>query len=67
MTITTSFHSIQLNLPRSESQNVMISIIGGKIKANVELLTAPTSEMTAPRLGIMAASPTVKKRKKIVS
>ena len=37
----------------------MISMIGGNISANVELLTAPTSEMTAPKFGIMAANPTV--------
>lgn len=36
----------------------MISIRGGKINANAELLNAPTKEITAPRLGIAAAKAT---------
>jgi hypothetical protein len=32
---------------------------GGKMRASVELLTAPTNEITAPKLGIIAASATV--------
>ena len=54
-----SFQRIQLYFPNPLSQNVMISITGGKMRASVELLTAPTSEITAPKLGIIAASATV--------
>lgn len=62
MTINMSFKRIQLYLPRSESQKVIISIIGGKISARVELLAAPTNEITALKLGINIASPTEKKK-----
>lgn len=37
----------------------MISMSGGNINANVELLTAPTNEMIGPKFGIIAASMTV--------
>jgi hypothetical protein len=37
----------------------MISITGGNMRASVELLTAPTSEITAPKFGIIAARATV--------
>lgn len=52
-----SFQRIQFHLPSplGWSQNVTISIIGGKMSAKVLLLTAPTREITAPRFGIMAA------------
>lgn len=38
----------------------MISINGGKIKANVDELTLPTNDITAPKLGTMAAKRTKK-------
>lgn len=41
-------------------QNVINSIIGGKINANMELLTEPTRDITALRLGMAAARKTVK-------
>lgn len=56
-----SFHSIHLYFPRPSGQNVTISIIGGKMSANAEELTAPTSEMMPPRFGMMQAKRTVKR------
>jgi hypothetical protein len=50
---------IQLNFPNPLCQKVMISMTGGKMRASVELLTAPTSEITAPKFGIIAARATV--------
>lgn len=47
------------SLPEHWSQNVMSSIIGGKINASAELLKEPTKEMTADRLGMAAARATV--------
>lgn len=38
----------------------MISMSGGNISANVDELTAPTSEMIGPRFGTNAAKTTVK-------
>lgn len=46
------------------SQNVTSSISGGKINANIELLTDPTNEMTELKFGITAASTTARKLKK---
>jgi hypothetical protein len=54
-TMAMSFHKIQLFFPNLSGQKVMISMRGGKMSANAELLKAPTSEMTAPRLGIAIA------------
>lgn len=48
------------SLPEQWSQNVMSSIIGGKINASAELLNEPTKDMTADRLGMAAARATVK-------
>lgn len=48
------------SLPEQWSQNVMSSIIGGKINARAELLNDPTKDMTADRFGIAAAKVTVK-------
>lgn len=36
----------------------MISINGGKIKANVDELTLPTNDITAPKFGTIAAKRT---------
>lgn len=41
-----------------ESQNVAISMRGGNISANIELLTEPTNEITALKFGIAAANRT---------
>lgn len=54
-----SFHNTQLCLPKSFGQNVMISMSGGNINANVELLTAPTNDIIGPKFGIIAASTTI--------
>lgn len=56
-----SFHKIHLYFPKLPGQKVTISMIGGKIKASVELETAPTSEITDPKLGIIAANKNVSK------
>lgn len=54
--ISRSFHRIQFHRPYCRlGQNVAISSSGGKTNASVDVLTAPTSEMNAPRLGMMAA------------
>jgi hypothetical protein len=45
----------------------MISMMGGEIRANVELLTAPTNEITAPKFGIIAARATAGKKSNILS
>jgi len=45
-----SFQNIQLYFPNHLSQNVMISIKGGKMRASLELLTALNSEIIAPKL-----------------
>lgn len=42
------------------SQNVAISMRGGNINANIELLTEPTNEITALKFGIAAANRTEK-------
>lgn len=57
--IKISFHNIHLYLPIS-GQNVIISINGGNINANVELLSAPTNEITTPKFGTNAAKTTEK-------
>lgn len=60
-TIITSLITISTNsLPEQWSQNVMSSIIGGKINARAELLNDPTKEITADRFGMAAAKATVK-------
>ena len=56
---TRSFHSFHLYEPNLSGQNVTISSVGGNINAKVELLRAPTRDMTAPRFGMAAASPNV--------
>lgn len=43
-------------------QKVTISIMGGKMRARVELLTAPTRDMTSAKLGMAAAKPTTQQR-----
>lgn len=59
--IITSLTNISVNsLPEQWSQNVMSSIIGGKIRASAELLNDPTNEMIADRFGMAAAKATVK-------
>lgn len=55
-----SFHSILLYCPNPTGQNVTISIIGGAINANAELLTAPTREIMDSSRGMQAAKTTVK-------
>lgn len=57
--IAMSFQSILLYFPNPTGQNVTISIIGGAIKANAELLTAPTNEIIDSSLGMQAAKTTV--------
>jgi hypothetical protein len=44
--------------PGCVGQNVISSMMGGKIKAKVELLTAPTKEITAPKFGTAEAKKT---------
>lgn len=58
-----SFHRIQLLRPNWFGQNVMISMSGGKMSANVELLTAPTNEMIGPKFGMIAANMTADEQK----
>lgn len=58
--IAISFHRIQRYLPNRSGQNVIISIIGGNINANVDELIAPTREMIGPKFGTSAAIITVK-------
>jgi len=41
-------------------------MIGGAMRARAELLTAPTSEIMEPRLGIQVASKTVKKMRVLI-
>jgi len=41
-------------------------MIGGAMRANAELLTAPTSEIMEPRLGMQVASKTVKKMRVLI-
>lgn len=65
-TIAISFHKIQLFFPKLSGQKVMISIKGGKISANAELLKAPTNEITAPRFGIAIANANVTKTRKVL-
>lgn len=48
------------SLPEQWSQNVISSIIGGKINASAQLLKEPTKEITADRFGIAAANATAK-------
>lgn len=48
------------SFPEHWSQNVMSSIIGGKINASAELLKDPTKDITADKFGIAAAKATVK-------
>lgn len=58
--IIISLINISVNsLPEQWSQNVMISIIGGKIKASAELLNDPTNEIIADRFGMAAAKATI--------
>lgn len=57
--IPMSFQSIWLYFPNPTGQNVTISIIGGAINANAELLTAPTREMIDSKLGMQIARMTV--------
>lgn len=45
--------------PLEPDQNVISSMMGGKMRASVELLTAPTNEITAPRFGTADARQTV--------
>lgn len=59
--IATSFQSLHECWPSLSGQNVTISMIGGKIKARAELLTAPTRDMIPLRFGITAAAATVTK------
>lgn len=59
--IPISFHIIQLYRPKPTGQNVIISIIGGAIRANAELLIAPTSEIIGPKFGMHAAKITENK------
>lgn len=47
-------------MPEQWSQNVMSSMIGGKISANAELLKDPTKDIIADRFGMAAANATVK-------
>lgn len=59
--IRISLINISVNsFPEHWSQNVMSSIIGGKINASAELLKDPTKEIIADRFGIAAAKATVK-------
>ena len=53
-----SFH---LNFPQS-GQFVTVSIMGGAIRAKVEELTAPTSEISRSIFGIAAARATVENK-----
>ncbi len=62
-----SFHNIQLNFPKPFGQKVTISMIGGNIKAKVDEETAPTSEITAPKLGTIAAKINVNRTIPILS
>ena len=66
MMIIMSLIRIQLYLPRSESQNVIISNTGGNIMAKVELLPAPTNDITALKSGIIIARPTETDRQTII-
>lgn len=63
--IAMSFHSTQHFCPNLLGQNVIISISGGNINANVLLLTAPTNEIIGPRFGIIAASTTNKQKYRV--
>lgn len=58
--IEISFAIIQFEIfwPGWVGQNVISSMMGGKIKAKVELLTAPTKEITAPKFGTAEAKKT---------
>lgn len=67
ITMATSFQRTQLNRPNLSGQNVIISIIGGKINANAELLNAPTKEITAPKFGIAIANANVRNTKPVRS
>lgn len=64
MRIKMSFHRIHLYRPRPSGQKVTISMRGGKIKANVDELTAPTREMIPPKFGIMQAKRTKEQKRK---
>ena len=50
-------HNLHFNLP-IWGQNVTVSMMGGAIKARVDELTAPTSEMNRSNLGMAAAKET---------
>lgn len=56
--IPMSFQRTQLCFPNPSCQKVIISITGGNIRAKVELLTAPTKDITADKFGIAAAKAT---------
>ena len=58
----TFLSSLHLNFPQS-GQFVTVSIIGGAIRAKVEELTAPTSEISRSIFGIAAARATVEGEK----
>lgn len=58
--ITSLINIIVNSLPEQWSQNVMSSIIDGKINASAELLKEPTKDMTADKFGMAAAKATVK-------
>uniref|UniRef100_A0A8D8QU80 Uncharacterized protein n=1 Tax=Cacopsylla melanoneura TaxID=428564 RepID=A0A8D8QU80_9HEMI len=53
--IMAKFLNIRSLVSSLESQNVINSRIGGNMRANVELDTDPTREITALRLGISRA------------
>lgn len=63
--IAMSFQKTQLYFPNLSGQNVTISISGGKINANAELLNAPTKEITAPKFGMAMARANVRKTKPV--
>lgn len=58
--IISLINMITNSLPEQWSQNVMSSIIGGKINASAQLLKDPTKEMTADKFGMAAAKATAK-------
>jgi len=60
-----SFQSVHLYFPYPTAQFVHMLMIGGNIKASVELLTAPTSDMRALRFGTTSANATAIKKHSI--
>jgi len=57
----------QIFWPGCVGQNVISSMMGGKIRASVELLTAPTREITAPKFGTAEARKTANKEYKVLT